>query len=226
MKFKNNFFYLLLFSALLMASCGTSKVYMARYDVGLTSVETPSNSKDPFGDVVITKLEEQFQEDKNNILSVNKYEYSDQYIGITWLYNTTQFEFELKNISGRTIRINWDDVTFMDYSGNISRIMHKGVRYAEREESQGSISIPNGGVLQDIIVPNSNVYFSKGISGYIPAQWKQSAIIPCYFNKKEDMENAILNKIWIGRSVRILFPIEIEGVKNDYTFVFTVNGVY
>lgn len=226
MKFKNNFFYLLLFPALLMASCGTSKVYMARYDVGLTSVETPSNSKDPFGDIVITKLEEQFQEDKNNILSVNKYEYSDQYIGITWLYNTTQFEFELKNISGRTIRINWDDVTFMDYSGNISRIMHKGVRYAEREESQGSISIPNGGVLQDIIVPNSNVYFSKGISGYIPAQWKQSAIIPCYFNKKEDMENAILNKIWIGRSVRILFPIEIEGVKNDYTFVFTVNGVY
>ena len=40
------------------------------------------------------------------------------------------------------------------------------------------------------------------------------------------MEKAISNKVWIGRSVRILLPIEIEGVKNDYTFVFTVNGTY
>lgn len=209
-----------------ITSCGSSKIYMARYDVGLTSVEAPSNAKDPYGELKITKVEDKATDGKNNLLLINRYEYSDKYIGITWTYNTTQFEFELKNMSGHTIRINWDDVTFMDYSGNISRVMHKGVKYVEREKPQGSISIPNGGRLQDIIVPNSNVYFSKGMSGYIPSQWKQSAIIPCYFNNKEDMENAILNKVWIGRTVRILLPMEIEGIKNDYTFEFTVNGTY
>ena len=216
----------MLFAMSLMTSCGSTKVYMARYDVGLTSVEAPSNAKDPYGNVKITKIEEKTTGNKNEVLLINKYEYSDKFIGITWIYNTTQFEFELKNISGHTLKINWDDVTFMDYSGNISRVMHKGVKYAERETSQGSISIPKDGRLQEIIVPNSNVYFSKGVSGYIPAQWKQSAIIPCYFNSKEDMEKAISNKVWIGRSVRILLPIEIEGIKNDYTFVFTVNGTY
>lgn len=227
MKLKQNFFLLLMLSIIaLMTSCGTSKIYMARYDVGLTSVETPSDAKDPYGELKITKVEDQTTDEKNNLLLINRYEYSDKYIGITWTYNTTQFEFELKNLSGHTIRINWDDVTFMDYSGNISRVMHKGVKYVERENPQGSISIPNGGILQDIIVPNSNVYFSKGISGYTPSQWKQAAIIPCYFNNKEDMENAILNEIWIGKTVRILFPMEIEGVKNDYTFEFTVNGTY
>lgn len=40
------------------------------------------------------------------------------------------------------------------------------------------------------------------------------------------MEKEIANKTWIGRTVRILFPIEIEGIKNDYTFEFTVNGTY
>lgn len=227
MKIKSIFIGSLMISVLsFITSCGSSKIYMARYDVGLTSVEAPSNAKDPYGELKITKVEDKATDGKNNLLLINRYEYSDKYIGITWTYNTTQFEFELKNMSGHTIRINWDDVTFMDYSGNISRVMHKGVKYVERENPQGSISIPNGGRLQDIIVPNSNVYFSKGVSGYIPSQWKQSAIIPCYFNNKEDMENAILNKVWIGRTVRILLPMEIEGIKNDYTFEFTVNGTY
>lgn len=227
MRLKNKLFLpLMLLTMSLMTSCGSSKIYMARYDVGLTSVETPSNTKEPYGDLKITKIEDRTTDNKNNLLLINRYEYSDKYIGITWTYNTTQFEFELKNISGHTLKINWDDVTFMDYSGNISRVMHKGVKYIERENPQGSISIPNEGILQDIILPNSNVYFSKGISGYIPAQWKQKAIIPCYFNNKNDMEKEIANKTWIGRTVRILFPIEIEGIKNDYTFEFTVNGTY
>jgi len=40
------------------------------------------------------------------------------------------------------------------------------------------------------------------------------------------MQNDIDNKIWIGKKVQILFPIEIEGKKNDYNFEFTVNGTY
>ena len=227
MKIKSIFIGSLMISILsFITSCGSSKIYMARYDVGLTSVETPSNAKDPYGKLKITKVEEQTKDNKNNLLLINRYEYSDKYIGITWTYNTTQFEFKLKNISGHTLKINWDDVTFMDYAGNISRVMHKGVKYIERENPQGSISIPNEGILQDIILPNSNVYFSKGLSGYIPAQWKQKAIIPCYFNNKNDMEKEIANKTWIGRTVSILFPIEIEGKKNDYNFEFTVNGTY
>lgn len=38
------------------------------------------------------------------------------------------------------------------------------------------------------------------------------------------MENDIANKVWIGRKIKVLFPIEIEGVKNDYSFEFTVDA--
>lgn len=220
-----------LFKALLLfiltvfvTSCGPS-IYIARYDVKLSSVESPSDSKYPFGEKKITKISEETTDNNNKPLILSKYEYTDDYIGITWYYNTTQLEFELKNLSNHTLKINWDDISYMDYHGNVSRIMHKGVKYAEREQPQGSISIPKGGKISDIIVPVNNVYFDNGVSGFIPAQWIQNAMIPCYYNKKEVMENDIANKVWIGRKIKVLFPIEIEGVKNDYNFEFTVDSL-
>lgn len=114
----------------------------------------------------------------------------------------------------------------MDYTGNISRVMHKGVKYIEKDKSQGIINIPKDAKLNDIIVPTSNVYFSQGFGIYVPSEWKQKAIIPCFYKSKKDMQNDIENKIWIGKKVQILFPIEIEGKKNDYTFEFTVNDTY
>lgn len=212
------------FAMLFMASCGST--YMVNYDLGLTSVETPSDIKNPYGDTHITKVSEESKNNKNKTVLINKYAYTDKYIGITWWYNTTQFHFELKNLSNHALKINWDDVTFMNYDGTISKVMHEGVRYIERGESQGSISIPKGGTLQDIIVPNSNVRFNGGVVGFVPAKWEQLAIIPCYYTKKKQMEADIDNKVWIGKKVSILLPIEIEGVKNDYTFEFTVNGTY
>ena len=39
------------------------------------------------------------------------------------------------------------------------------------------------------------------------------------------MEADIAQGTWIGKVVKVLFPIEIEGIKNDYSFEFRVNGV-
>lgn len=222
---KNLFFTLTLILIMcLFTSCGST--YMAVYDLGLSSVESPSDLKDPFGNSEIVKISDEVPSKNKKAQIVNKYRYTDKYIDIVWWYSTTQFEFELKNVSEKTLKINWDDVTFMDYTGNISRIMHKGVKYIDKDKSQGSISIPKNGKLNDIIVPTSNVYFSQGFGVYVPSEWKQKSIIPCFYKSKKEMQNDIDNKIWIGKKVQILFPIEIEGKKNDYNFEFTVNGTY
>lgn len=208
-----------LFCGALVVSCGTSSV-MAVYDVSLSSVESPENAKEQFGGTKIVKLTESQGEE-----SINKYQYEDQYIQITWLYATNQLDFELVNKSDYTLKINWDNVSYMDYNGNVSRIMHKGVKYNNREESQGTISIPKGGRLNDMLVPTSNVYFDKGFGMYVPAKWVQTALFPCYYKKKSDMKADIARGTWLGRTIKVLFPIEIEGVKNDYSFEFRVDGV-
>lgn len=191
---------------------------MVIYDVGLSSVESPSDTKNPYGsyDTIRISNQQTFKNNKNAQIT-DKYRYTDKYIDIIWWYSTTQFKFELTNRSAYTIKINWDDITYVDYTGNISRIMHKGVKYVDCEKNQGSINIPKDGRLNDIIVPTSNVYFNQ--------KFEQQPLIPCYYKTQQAMENDIINKTWIGKKVHILFPFEIEGTKNDYTFEFTVNGI-
>lgn len=212
---------LLFFTGLLVASCGSTTV-MAIYDVGLTSVKSPTDSKKEFGETKIIPINEN---------SIQKYRYEDEYIDITWIYRNTRFEFLLKNKSKHTIKINWDEVAYVNYNGSVSRIMHQGVKYDKRAESQGSINIPSGTNLSDILVPIDNVYFQEsyaiagGYGGYEPAKWVEKALIPCYYNSKSAMEADIAQGTWIGKVVKVLFPIEIEGIKNDYSFEFRVNGV-
>lgn len=164
---KINAVLLALFCGFALSSCGTSSV-MAVYDVSLSSVESPENVKEQFGDTKIVKLSENSEDG-----TINKYQYEDEYIRITWMYMTNQLDFELENLSGHTLKINWDDISYMDAGGNVSRIMHKGIKYSERENSQGSISIPKGGRLSDIIVPTSNVSF---LSAGSYSKWYQKSL--------------------------------------------------
>lgn len=53
----------LILTMYLFSSCGST--YMAVYDLGLTSVESPSDSKNPFGNSEIVKI-------SDNIPSKNK----------------------------------------------------------------------------------------------------------------------------------------------------------
>ena len=213
---KINAVLLALFCGFALSSCGTSSV-MAVYDVSLSSVESPENVKEQFGDTKIVKLSENSEDG-----TINKYQYEDEYIRITWMYMTNQLDFELENLSGHTLKINWDDISYMDAGGNVSRIMHKGIKYSERENSQGSISIPKGGRLSDIIVPTSNVSF---LSAGSYSKWYQKSLIPCYYDNKAAMQADIAKGTWMGATIKVMFPIEIEGVKNDYRFEFRVDGV-
>lgn len=213
---KINAVLLALFCGFALSSCGTSSV-MAVYDVSLSSVESPENVKEQFGDTKIVKLSENSEDG-----TINKYQYEDEYIKITWMYMTNQLDFELENLSGHTLKINWDDISYMDAGGNVSRIMHKGIKYSERENSQGSISIPKGGRLSDIIVPTSNVSF---LSAGSYSKWYQKSLIPCYYDNKAAMQADIAKGTWMGATIKVMFPIEIEGIKNDYSFEFRVDGV-
>lgn len=205
---------ILLILVFVLTSCGTTSRIV--YDISLSTVESPENAKAQFGETKIVK----FSDNQGY-----KYRYTDDFVEFDWLVLTSRLEFVLKNKSGHTIKINWDDVSYVDYQGTVSRVMHKGVKYNEREQSQGSISIPNNSNISDIIVPTSNVQFNEGFGAYVPAKWVEHALIPCFYTSKEAMKNDIANGTWIGKTFRVMFPIEIEGIKNDYCFEFKVNKV-
>lgn len=192
---------------MIFTSCGFLKSYTANYDVTLASVESPADAKAQFGETKVVTFQEG---------NVNKYRYEDDYIDIVWFVGSTEFNFKLTNKSNHTIKLNWDDISYVDCNGSTGRVMHSGVKYNERNNSQPATTIPRGASITDILLPTDNVYFTSGKYG----GWNERLLIPSIYSKKEEF--AVGAPSYVGKTMKILMPIMIENVQNDYTFEFSI----
>ena len=192
----------------LMTSCGMLKSYVANYSVGLKTVESPANAKQQFGETKVVNFQDG---------TTNKYRYEDDYINIVWFVGSKQFNFDLTNKSGHTLKINWDDISYLDYNGKTGRVMHSGVKYTERNNSQPASTVPKGASLSDILLPTENVYYISGQYG----GWREKYLIPCVYN--DEATRATQAPKYVGKTMTIMMPIMIENVQNDYTFTFCID---
>jgi hypothetical protein len=181
---------------------------VASYSVGLTSVESPTDAKQQFGETKVVN----FNED-----GVSKYRFEDDYIETVWYVGSKQFNFTLKNKSGHTLKINWDDVSYVDTKGQVGRVMHSGVKYTERNNSQPATTVPKGATISDLLLPTDNVYYVSGQYG----GWRESYLIPCVYQTKEALDSSASD--YVGKTMTIMMPIMIENVQNDYTFTFNID---
>ena len=192
----------------LFSSCGVFKSYIASYSVGLSAVESPKDAKQQFGETKVVN----FNED-----GVSKYRYEDDYINIVWYVGAKQFNFNLYNKSGHSLKINWDDISYVDIKGQVGRVMHNGVKYAERNNSQPATTVPKGASLSDLLLPTENVYYVSGQYG----GWRERYLIPCVYQTPEELKKEASNSV--GKTMTIMMPIMIENVQNDYTFTFNID---
>ena len=199
--------FLLAFTAFMLTSCGAFKNYIASYSVGLSSVESPADAKQQFGETKVVTFNEE---------GVSKYRYEDDYINIVWYVGSKQFNFTLNNKSGHSLKINWDDISFVDTKGQVGRVMHSGVKYSERNNSQPATTVPKGASISDILLPTENVYFVSGQYG----GWRENYLLPCVYQTPEAF-NAGASSL-VGKTMTIMMPIMIENVQNDYTFTFNI----
>lgn len=193
--------------ALSLSSCGFGPA--VSYKVGLSNVEAPADAKRQYGQTKIVSLE---KEGKTN------YRYEDDYLDVTWYVGRTQLAFGLKNKSGHSIKIPWDDVVYINVNGQSGRVMHSGVKYIDRNSSQPASVVPKGASLNDVIIPTDNIYYVSGKYG----GWSELDL----FNFKIDLSNFDISKqAVVGQSIRILLPVVMEGVKNEYVFEFKIQDV-
>lgn len=200
--------FLLALAAFMLTSCGAFKSYIASYSVGLSAVESPADAKQQFGETKVVTFDEE---------GVSKYRYEDDYINIVWYVGLKQFNFTLNNKSGHSLKINWDDISFVDTKGQVGRVMHSGVKYTERNNSQPATTVPKGASISDILLPTENVYFVSGQYG----GWRENYLLPCVYQTPEAF-NAGASSL-VGKTMTIMMPIMIENVQNDYTFTFNID---
>lgn len=205
---RKTIFLFLIAGIMAIGSCASFKTYLANYSVGLSAVESPADAKQQFGETKVVQFDDN---------GINKYRYEDDYIEIVWVVGKKQFNFDLRNKSGHTIKINWDDISYVDTDGKVGRVMHSGVKYTERNNSQPSTTIPKNASISDLLLPTENVYYTSGQYG----GWNEMYLYRCVYQTPEAFNENASNLV--GKTMTILMPIMIENVQNDYTFTFNIN---
>jgi len=206
-------------TGLLLCSCRT---YIASYSVDLTAVESPADATIQFGETKVASFKDIIKEKKKKEeveVQVKKYRYEDDFIDIVWYVSSTDFNFTLKNKSNHTIKINWDDISYVDYEGKAGRVMHSGVKYSDRNNIQPASTIPKNSSLSDILVPTENVYFNSGEYGGLG----KKLLIPSIYQNPDDFASSA--NTYVGKTMKVLMPIVIENVQNDYTFEFSITSL-
>ena len=143
--------------------------------------------------------------------------YQDSIINILISTTSEQFDFTLENISPYSIKIIWNEAAFVGLDGSSSKIMHTGTKYSQREADQPATVIIKNAKIEDVAVPTANIYYDEGLKiGYstIGNGWKKRSMFPENFQGRE-----------IG-VVRLMLPIQVKDVTNEYTFIFKVSYVF
>ena len=157
---------------------------------------------------------------RTKLLNGNGSSFSDENILIIFggIFELTErIDFTLKNLSGKAVSINWNKASYIDLSGTAQRVMHKGVKYSNRNDPQLAMVIPPQAKLSDVILPVENIYYSKA------PDWATGALRDSYGWKSKPLFNGS------GRSpstqcgtISLYLPITIDGEEKNYTFTFEV----
>ncbi|MBR2007044.1 MAG: hypothetical protein IKA01_03610 [Alistipes sp.] len=135
----------------------------------------------------------------------SQYFYEDNIISILIMGGKKQFEFSLTNKMTNSIKIVWDEASLVDENNMVSKVVHKGVKYINAQDAQPATTIPGGASISELIAPTNRIEYADG--------WYQQAIVSS--NKGNDPDV-------IGKTIKVLLPIEVNGIINEYVFCFTI----
>ena len=139
---------------------------------------------------------------QNHIISglyVNTFQ--DSLIRIGFEFEITHIGFELQNLSKRSLKINWNNMIL--YIGGLSHsVFHAGVVIKDRNNEKLPTTIMKGLSHSDMIIPCDYVQWNSYLGRFVHH----------FLLQKEVGDNSV---------VKILFPIEIDGIVYEYVFDFT-----
>ncbi len=176
------------------------------YKTALMKVEKPEDATNRYGETKVIQD-----------AGVDKYSYNDSIIDITIFGTKEKFSFILKNISNHSLKIIWNEAAFVGLDGSTSKIMHVGTKFSQRESDQPATVVIKGAKIDDVATPTANVYYDEGVKiGYstIGSGWKTKSMLPEEYKGKEAGE------------IRLMLPIQVKDVVNEYTFIFRVYYTY
>jgi hypothetical protein len=189
-------FFVLSFSFLFFG-CAT----YINYNLALTKVERPENIDDRYGSI---------KEVEYKLKHFEHYLYENNTFKIIITPQSDRFSFTLENKTEHSISIIWEDAVYINENGFCRKVIPSGNKTV----------IAKGSVISDDIIPKGSYYYTNNALGV--GRWKTSSLFTNSTYNVEDISK--IAKFYVGKTVKILVPIQIKEVINDYIFSFEITG--
>ena len=168
----------------------------------LAEVEKPSNSEIRYGETMTIPSEN----------GISKFTYKDNVIDIMIFADRSNFNFVLQNISESSIKIVLDEAVFVNFDGSTEKVMHKGIKFSEKNGAQPATTIIKNAKWEDTVTPTHLVYYREATK-YIEGGWDTYSMYPREKGLKPGQ-------------IKLMLPIQIKDVINEYVFIFDVQYVF
>lgn len=199
--------------------CTAPLKHYLQYDIVLEEVKGPVDQKETTQEQHITTAEmEGFQ-----------YMFEDEMIRISWLPTPVELRFFMENKTNHSLKILWNEAAYICDKGKTHQVMHAGVKYIDRNEPQLPTVLEGKRAVEDFVYPIDYVSYSS--DGWIErpimgAGWSVKPLFPYLKSGGNPQEFLINAKRNIGKTMKILLPIQSEDKTHYYTFTFKVNDVH
>jgi len=137
--------------------------------------------------------------------------FEDGVIQAQWVFDPKQIGFVLRNKTDNPIKVDWNQISYVDATGTAEKIMHNDVKFTSRNEPQPPTTIPPTAKIEDFVFPSANAYYETGRYG----GWRETPMFP-------NSEDGLLYK---GKTFSVFMPLEINGAVKNYTFTFMIQDV-
>lgn len=174
-------------------------IYYPKYDFKFSSVE--NLNKEQYS---IAKIDSGYFYSDNNF-EIEIYASSDRY-----------FDFKIKNKSGTTLKIIWDNAAYVNYDNVSSNIIHTGIKFSEINAHQIPSVIVKNSIVEEEIAPINCIEYTDDGWSVIPILKRDT------FNSLEEIQK---NKDEIeGKHVQLLLPIQKNDSIIEYLFDFEITN--
>jgi len=195
------------------------QLYAARYNASLAEVARTPTTKQRYGAIAAITSGDS-----------SRFKFEDGLIAAQVGVLPTAVRIRVQNKTDQSIKVIWDEASFIDVDGTLSRIMHVGVKYADRNSSQPPTVIPAHQRLADDLFPTNRVWYRQATARLTAGYQNGPLLVPAYtISQQGEPASAPLDSFstavrsHVGRRFAIVIPFEADGVKNEYTLWFRVD---
>jgi hypothetical protein len=93
-------------------------------------------------------------------------QFRDATIAVSFSIGAQWFQMRLENVGPRDFKILWEQSEYTDVYKHSHRLMHSGVRYADRNNPIPAQVLLSHGSIQEAVIPVSAVFVSQEKKGY------------------------------------------------------------